>query len=103
MAESGVAVSVVVLGMFLALAVQGSWQWAAPLVAIFALFHGYAHGTEVPEYANPVRYFVGFLLATAALHACGIAAAWSLRAQGAALRAGGAAITFAGLWLVLSL
>ncbi len=103
LAEAGVAVSVVVLGLFLALAVRGSWQWAVPLVAVFAVFHGYAHGTEVPEFANPTGYFAGFLFATTILHASGFAAAWSLRAQVAAMRAGGAAMTLAGLWLVLSL
>ena len=103
LAEAGVAASVVVLGMLLALAVRGSWHWAAPLAAIIGLFHGYAHGTEVPEFANPGSYIVGFLMATAALHAFGIAAAWTLRPQAAAFRAGGAVITFAGLWLVLSL
>lgn len=103
LAEAGVAISVVVLGLFLALAVRGSWQWAVPLVAVFAAFHGYAHGTEVPEFANPAGYFAGFLFATAILQACGFAAAWSLRAQVAAMRAGGAAMTLAGLWLVFSL
>jgi len=103
LAQAAIAVSVVILGILLALSVRGSWQWAVPLVAAFALFHGYAHGAEAPEFAYPVHYFFGFLLATAALHACGIAAAWSLRTQAAALRAGGTAIAFAGLWLVLSL
>ena len=102
-AEAGVALSVVILGVFLALAVQGAWQWAAPLVGLFALFHGYAHGTEVPQFADPARYFVGVLLATGALHACGIAAAYTLKTRDAALRAGGAAISLAGLWLVSSL
>ena len=103
LAEPGVALSVVVLGLLLALAVRGAWQWTVPLIASFALFHGYAHGTEVPQFANSGNYFAGVLLATAALHACGVAAAYSLRTRAEALRAGGVAITFAGLWLVLSL
>ncbi len=103
LAEAGVAASVVVLGLLLALAVRGSWQWAAPLAAVIGLFHGYAHGTEVPEFANPGSYIVGFLMATVALHAFGMATAWTLKAQATAFRAGGTAITFAGLWLVLAL
>lgn len=103
LAEGAVALSVVILGVFLALAVRGAWQWTAPLIAVFALFHGYAHGTEVPQFADPARYFAGVLLATGALHACGIAAAYTLSTRATVLRAGGAAISLAGLWLVLSL
>lgn len=103
LADAAVALSVVILGVFLALAVRGAWQWTAPLIAVFALFHGYAHGTEVPQFADPARYFVGVLLATGALHACGIAAAYTLSTRATVLRAGGAAISLAGLWLVLSL
>jgi len=85
------------------LSIAAAAVWAAPLVGLFALFHGYAHGTEVPQFADPARYFVGVLLATGALHACGIAAAYTLKTRDAALRAGGAAISLAGLWLVSSL
>ena len=101
-AESGIAFSVAILGVLLALAVRGTWQWSAPLIAMFALFHGFAHGTEIPQFASPASYFAGFLMATLMLHACGIAAAITLKNQATALRAGGAVIGLAGMWMVLA-
>jgi urease accessory protein len=101
-AEPGIALSVVILGAMLALAVRGTWQWTAPLIALFALFHGLAHGTEIPQFANPAGYFAGFLMATAMLHACGVAAAITLKDRVFALRSGGVAIGLAGLWMVLA-
>ncbi len=71
--EIGIAFSVLLLGAAIALA----WRapiWAASLiVGVFALFHGYAHGKELPSAADPVGYAVGFVLATGMLHVCGIA------------------------------
>lgn len=102
-AEAGISASVLVLGLLLAFAVRASSQWAIPLTALCALFHGYAHGESIPEFSDPAHYFAGFLMATAVLHASGVAAAVTLGNQARALRAGGVAISFAGLWLVLSL
>lgn len=71
--EIGIALSVLSLGG----AVAAGWRapvWAAVLlVGVFALFHGYAHGRELPGAADPVLYSVGFMLATGALHLAGIA------------------------------
>lgn len=100
LAEEGLAASVVMLGLLVAFAVRGHWQWAAPLVAMFALFHGYAHGTEIPAFMNPGGYLAGILLATLALHASGAAAAVALRSR-MALRASGAVIALGGLWIAL--
>jgi len=102
-AEGGIAASVLLMGMLVAFAVRGSWQWVVPVTALCALFHGYAHGISAPDFSDPTRYFTGFLMATVVLHACGAAAAVSLRNQVSALRAGGVAISVAGLWLVSSL
>lgn len=70
--EIGVSLSAVGLG----LAVVLGWRPAAPvavaLVAVFALFHGYAHGAGLPPSDNVVSYAAGFLIATGALHAVGI-------------------------------
>lgn len=101
-AETGVAASVVVLGLMVALAVNGAWQWTAPLAAAFALFHGYAHGTEIPAFADHWGYFAGFVMATIALHASGVAAAVALRERVRLLQAGGVAITLAGAWMLLA-
>jgi urease accessory protein len=70
--EVGIAVSVLVLGGCIALAVKAP-VWAASLVvAMFAVFHGYAHGKELPSAADPIGYSAGFVLATGLLHVSGI-------------------------------
>lgn len=101
LAQEGVAASVVMFGLLVAFAVRGAWQWVAPLVATFALFHGYAHGTEIPQFVSPGGYLAGILLATLALHAGGAAAAITLLSRTLVLRAGGAAIALGGLWMAL--
>ena len=97
--EIGIAVSAVVLGAMVALAARPHLAVAAILVGAFAIFHGYAHGAELPAGADPVAYSVGFVVATGALHLAGIAfgllARWP--AGRLAVRAAGGAIAFAGL------
>jgi len=70
--EAGIAISVIVLGLAVAL----RWQWpvaaAMALVGVFAIFHGHAHGAEMPVDASGLEYGLGFMLATALLHAVGI-------------------------------
>jgi urease accessory protein len=70
--EVGVAGSAVVLGALVALAVRAPLPVAALVVASFAIFHGHAHGTELPGAANPLAYGVGFVTATGLLHLAGI-------------------------------
>ena len=100
--EGMVALSVLVLGLLVALALNTRWVWPVSLVALFALFHGHAHGTEMPEFSAPWLYFAGFTIATAALHAIGVAAGVALKTRPGILRAGGAAIGLAGSWLLVS-
>jgi urease accessory protein len=100
--ESVVALSVLVLGLLVALAAGPSRHWPVALVALFALFHGHAHGGEMPAFSSPGLYFAGFLTATAALHATGVAAGVALKAHPGFLRAGGAAIGLAGIGLLLA-
>ncbi len=70
--ELGIAVSVLLLGGVIAGAVKAP-VWAACLVVgLFALFHGYAHGQELPSAADPIGYSVGFMFATGMLHVAGI-------------------------------
>lgn len=98
--EYGIAASVTVLGLAIAL------DWSPPpwvaiaIVAIFALFHGHAHGTELPSMADPVAYSAGFVTATGALHltGIGIGAVDTRKGGRTALRVIGAAIALAGLW-----
>jgi urease accessory protein len=71
--EIGIASSVLVLGGCIALALRAP-AWAACLVvAMFAIFHGDAHGKELPSAGDPVSYSAGFVLATGLLHLSGIA------------------------------
>jgi urease accessory protein len=70
--ELGIAISVIVLAGCIALSIKAP-VWAATLiVAAFAVFHGYAHGKELPSAADPIGYTTGFVLSTGALHALGV-------------------------------
>jgi len=71
--EPGIAASVVVLGLIVALALKPPVALAMALVAVFAIFHGYAHGIEAPLDGSAAVYGAGFLAATALLHAFGVA------------------------------
>ena len=97
--EIGIAVSAVVLGLMVALAAKPNLWIAALLVGIFAIFHGHAHGAELPEGADAVAYSHGFVIATGLLHLAGIGfgllAQWP--AGRIAVRAAGSLIAIAGL------
>jgi urease accessory protein len=99
--EPGILASVVALGLLVALAVDLPVSAGVAIIGLFALFHGHAHGTEVPENAGGLEYMAGFAIATAALHATGIAAGLGLgiRSRGLA-RAAGAACAAVGIGLV---
>jgi urease accessory protein len=71
--EVAIAASVVVLGAVVAMRVQTPVALAIALVGAFAVFHGHAHGSEMPLDASGLTYAAGFLLATALLHALGVA------------------------------
>jgi urease accessory protein len=70
--EVGIALSVIVLGAVVALNVKAPTAVAMGIVALFAIFHGHAHGAEMPEDAGGLAYAVGFMIATAILHIVGI-------------------------------
>lgn len=103
--ETGIAASALVLGAMVLFAVRPPIWVAALIVGAFAVFHGHAHGTELPAAANPLAYSAGFVLSTGALHAVGIAFGLLLRwPQGRlAVRAGGAVIALAGVGLLVRL
>ena len=71
--EIGIGLSVVILGLVVALQVRWPVAAAMALVGVFAVFHGHAHGSEMPLDAAGANYAAGFLIATALLHAVGIA------------------------------
>ena len=70
--EAGIALSVIVLGAIVAFGVKIPVAVAMGIVGLFAIFHGHAHGSEMPLDASGVEYGLGFMLATALLHAVGI-------------------------------
>jgi urease accessory protein len=102
--ETGIALSAVILGLLVSLAARPPIWVAAAIVGAFAIFHGHAHGIELPQAANPLSYSAGFVLATGALHLTGIAfgslAKWRL-GRGV-VRTAGAAIAFAGIFFLIA-
>lgn len=70
--ELGIAFSVFALGIALAAEKKLPWVFALLFVSIFALFHGHAHGTEMPSIAQPALYALGFVLGTASIHLFGV-------------------------------
>jgi urease accessory protein len=71
--ELGIATSAILLGAMVAGEVRPRLAVAAVLVGFFAIFHGHAHGTELPPGQNGMLYSMGFVIATGCLHAVGIA------------------------------
>jgi urease accessory protein len=71
--EIGIGMSVVVLGLAIALQLHSPTLGAMGLVGFFAIFHGHAHGTEMAQSVDALTYGAGFVCATALLHAVGIA------------------------------
>jgi urease accessory protein len=96
--ETGIALSGVILGGMVLFLVRPPMALAAALVGLFAVFHGHAHGTELPEAANPIAYALGFVVATGTLHLAGIAFGTLIKSpQGLiAVRAAGGVIALAG-------
>jgi urease accessory protein len=100
--EAGSAASLLVLGLLIAAAVRLPALAGAVIVAVFALFHGHAHGAEIPQATTPWLYAGGFLLATGLLHAAGIVAGrqWAARRLWLA-RAAGLVLSAGGTWMLL--
>ncbi len=103
--ETGIAGSAVVLGLLILLAARLPLWLASVIVGVFAIFHGYAHGAELPEAANPFAYGVGFVIATGLLHLTGIAFGLLIRwpACLSAVRAGGGVIALVGFAFLFGL
>jgi urease accessory protein len=96
--EYGIAASAILLGVAVMLEVRASLYVTALLVGVFAIFHGHAHGTELPPGQSALLYSIGFVMATGCLHALGIGIGtvhrWTwgqklLRAAGAVVAMGG--------------
>ncbi len=100
--ELGIALSVLVLGIAIATAWRAPVWLACVIVAFFAVFHGFAHGAEIPSLADPIAYSTGFMLATGSLHLAGIGLGTiNSRPGGAMITRGiGAAIAVCGLYFL---
>lgn len=95
--EAGIAASLLVLGVLVALHRHLPTSGAMALVSVFALFHGAAHGQELPQLANPGLYAIGFVITTASLHVAGIALGLASRhSAGTLARVAGALTAAAG-------
>lgn len=100
--ELGIALSAIVLGLMVMREARPSLVVAGVIVALFAVFHGHAHGTELPDGQSGMTYSIGFVMATGCLHGAGIALGlvhrWRWGAT--AIRAAGGAIAAAGVWFL---
>jgi urease accessory protein len=95
-----------VLGALVALSIKAPVVAAMALVGLFAIFHGHAHGAEMPEDAGGLAYAAGFMLAAALLHVAGIAMGFAIgqasnRIGPAVLRIGGGAAALAAMEVLL--
>jgi urease accessory protein len=99
--ETGIAASVLVLGLVTALSLQVPAVLAMAITALSGALHGFAHGLEIPASAAPVTYALGFLVATAALHAGGVAIGLLPGKRFTALaRVAGVGIALSGAWML---
>ena len=106
--EAGIALSVIVLGAIVALRVRAPIAVAMAVVGLFAIFHGHAHGAEMPESAAGIAYGLGFMLATALLHTAGIGLGFLIgwvgeRKGPIVVRTAGAAAALAGVAILAGL
>lgn len=96
--ETAIALSVLVLGLLVATQRRAPVIVGMGIAGVFALFHGYAHGLEMPQNASPALYALGFVVATVCLHGVGIAVSLIGRH---AMRLAGIGIAATGLTLLL--
>lgn len=97
--EVGIAASAIILGVMVLREARPPLAVAALIVGVFAIFHGHAHATELPEGASGLLYSVGFVVATGCLHGVGISLGLAHRwpVGKTALKAAGALVAVAGV------
>jgi len=102
--EFGIALSVLALGIAMAADKHMATAWAMLFVGFFATFHGHAHGTEMPQIAEPLLYGLGFVVGTAMIHLSGVSVGLISRRSGSGpmfLRFLGAGIAGIGVHILL--
>ena len=102
--DTGIVLSVLLLGVLIAAAVRLPLLLSGSMVGLFALWHGHAHGVEMPELASGIGYALGFVLATALLHVIGIAFGLGMQrlARERVIHAAGAGIALCGVYLAVA-
>lgn len=102
--ETGIALSVLVLGLAIALAWHPREWVPLLLIAAFAICHGYAHGVELPRAADPTAFAAGFVIATGLIHILGIAVGLLLSrpVKGRLARGVGAVIAAGGIYYLVA-
>jgi urease accessory protein len=106
MVETGIAVSVLLLGGIIAVSKKLPTSLAIACVALFAVFHGHSHGTEMSSIANPAFYTAGFILSTAMLHTFGVLLGYYAKKTSFSLqllKTSGLAMSLAGLYFFFGL
>jgi len=99
--EQGIVLSVLLLGVLIAVSVRLPLWLGSSIVGLFALWHGHEHGVEMPAFASGIEYALGFMLATALLHAIGIAFGLGMQrlARERVVHLAGASIALCGVYL----
>lgn len=101
--EQAIAASVLVLGLLVMTSARAPLGAGVALTACFAIFHGVAHGAEMPAGAGAAGYALGFMMVTGLLHVAGVAlGSRALSVPRWTLRAGGALVAAAGGWLLVA-
>ena len=103
--ETGIGLSVVVLGLAILAAWRAPVAIAMAIVAVFGVLHGHAHGTELPGSAAPAAYAAGFVISTGLLHLAGVAIGALRGLQGGPmlLRVAGGLIAAIGVWILIGM
>lgn len=99
--EEGIAASVLTLGLLIAFSTRLPLAAGMALAGAFAIFHGHAHGAEMPSVAAPWLYALGFIFSTILLHGVGLGAGMAMKTKlDRLVRLGGTALTFTGVWML---
>lgn len=98
--DSYIAASVLLCGALLLIGTDRIAPWLPVVAAMFGFVHGVAHGAEAPSAAHPVAYVIGFVVATASLHAAGASMGWGMRRHDQLRIVAGTVVTGAGLALL---
>ena len=103
-AETGIVLSVLMLGILIAASIRLPLWLSSSMVGLFALCHGHAHGAEMPDSASVMTYAFGFILSTATLHILGIMFGLGMHrlAHKQVMRWVGASVALCGVYLAVS-